>query len=509
MSKARAAGILLHPTSLPSPYGIGDLGPGAYRFVDFLKASGQKIWQILPLGPVGYGESPYQSFSAFAGNPLLLSLELLVEEGLLKEEDVAVYPRLPDHQVDYDQVIPAKERLFRLAHQRFLKLINHQREYQTFIQRQGNWLDSYALFMALKKHFRGLPWYQWQPAVKISDEKQIAAYGQELAREIGYQKFLQYLFFQQWSKLKEYANRQGVVIMGDLPIFIAHDSCDAWSYPQLFQLDQEGQPIYVAGVPPDYFSATGQLWGNPHYDWEEMAADDYLWWRQRLQLTLELVDMIRIDHFRGFEAYWQVPGDAETAVDGKWVKGPGEHFFATLEKHLGTLPLIAEDLGLITPEVHQLRQQFNLPGMQVLHFLLEGGPVDTFLGLFAENTLVYTGTHDNDTTVGWYTKALADNHPAVAVLEKYFQISPSLSPQEVCWRMLELAMSSRAERVIIPLQDVLALGSEARLNLPGTVGGNWQWRVTENQLTPMVAQRLSRIAKSGGRISQIKNHFFS
>lgn len=499
MNAKRASGVLLHPTSLPSPYGIGDLGAAAYEFIDFLQLSGQKLWQILPLGPVGYGESPYQSFSAFAGNPLLISLDQLVAEGLLTAEQLAQYPSFSWQQVDYPGVKPVKEKYLAKAFEKFKEKSHLHDDYQQFQQEHSCWLDEYCLFMALKKHFGGVAWNFWEHSIAFPQPAALAHYKKILAEEIAYNGFLQFIFFRQWSKLKKYANERQVEIIGDLPIFISYDSSDAWANPHLFALDSGGQPSKVAGVPPDYFSETGQLWGNPHYDWQQMAQDDYYWWRQRFSTLLKQVDFIRIDHFRGFEAYWEIPGDATTAVTGNWVKGPGANFFTTIEKHLGQLPLIAEDLGLITPAVHELRNQFNLPGMQVLHFLFEGGPVDVFLGLFAQNTVCYTGTHDNDTTVGWYKKALAANSPVVTVAHKYFQIDPQLTAEQVCWRFITVALESRAQQVIIPMQDLLALDTEGRMNTPGTTKGNWQWRLLPGKADSLLAARLRKLTEATNR----------
>jgi 4-alpha-glucanotransferase len=494
----RVSGILLHPSSLPSVCGIGDLGSGAYAFVDFLGDSGQRLWQILPLNPAGYGESPYQSFSAFAGNPLLISPEKLAGEGLLTKAELERLPRFSHSRVEFDQVKKYKESLLRQAYRRF-KEQGRGEGFLAFCRDKDIWLDNYALFMALKKHFGGTSWNKWDEHAAWRDRQTLDRYREQLADEIGYHRFLQYVFFSQWGEIKDYANRQGIAIVGDLPIFVAADSSDTWANPQLFQLDEQGNPLKVAGVPPDYFSETGQLWGNPHYDWQEMAKDDYAWWRERLAWLLAHTDIARIDHFRGFEAYWEVPGGEETAVRGRWVKGPAESFFATIRQYLGELPLIAEDLGLITPEVQKLKESFGFPGMKVLHFMLETGVKETFLSLFAKNLVLYTGTHDNDTTLSWYKKARVTRPEIGKLAQKYFQLDPELTDQELCWRLVKLVLASRADTVIIPMQDVLALDGEARMNYPGTVGGNWEWRVQKEQFTPELAGRLKKLVRQAGR----------
>ncbi|MBS4026836.1 MAG: bifunctional glycogen debranching protein GlgX/4-alpha-glucanotransferase [Clostridia bacterium] len=495
----RVSGILLHPTSLPSPYGIGDLGSGAYGFIDFLAHSGQRLWQILPLNPAGYGESPYQSFSAFAGNPLLISLEKLVEEGLLAKVELKSVPHFSRSRVEFDRVREYKENLFRMAYSRFVGRSKGEK-FQAFCQDNHMWLDNYALFMALKKHFGGVSWNKWDEQAARRDGQTLDHYRERLADEIGYHLFLQHTFFSQWGEIKEYANGQGIAIVGDLPIFVSADSSDTWANPQLFQLDYQGNPLKVAGVPPDYFSKTGQLWGNPHYNWEEMAKNDYGWWRERLTRLLAVTDMVRIDHFRGFEAYWEIPGGEETAVNGRWVKGPSDSFFATIRQYLGELPLIAEDLGIITPEVNKLKESFGFPGMKVLHFMLETGVKETFLSLFEKNVVLYTGTHDNDTTLGWYKKARATQPEIGKLAQKYFQLDPDLADEELSWRLIKLVQESRADTVIIPMQDVLTLDSGARMNFPGTVGGNWDWRVLKEQLTPELASKLKKLVHKAQRL---------
>ncbi|VBB05038.1 glycosyl hydrolase all-beta [Lucifera butyrica] len=491
------SGILLHPTSLPSAHGIGDFGPEAYRFVDFLAAAEQKLWQILPLNPVGFGESPYQCLSAFAGNPLLISPDRLIEEGLLSEKAVqdAQPHQFPDENVDFDLVKPYKENLFLQAYEVF-----YDRErpaaYTAFVTENKYWLADYALFMALREHFEFRPWNEWPEAIRLRRQDAMDYYRDLLADEVEYHYFLQYEFFRQWQELKAYANRRGIHIIGDLPIFVAHDSSDVWSNQHLFELDPCGNPVKVAGVPPDYFSETGQLWGNPHYKWNEMARDDYHWWRDRFRALLQMVDRIRIDHFRGFEAYWEIPAGERTAVNGRWVEGPGAQFFLTMEKHLGKMPVIAEDLGIITPGVRDLKNQFGFPGMKVLHFALPGGAKSQYLPRYYQrNVVVYTGTHDNDTTLGWYRKGMLADPDNMRRINECLGISPAMNDAEINWRFIAFAFSSRAAQVVIPLQDILSLDTEARMNFPGTVGSNWRWRFAAKALPRELAAKLAELTK--------------
>lgn len=495
MSFNRACGILLHPTSLPSKYGIGDFGREAYEFLDFLHRSKQSLWQILPLNPVGYGESPFQSYSAFAGNPLLISIDGLIEQELLLEAEVLPLPDFDPRKVQFDLVGQFKNGLYQKAFARFKAVSIKDQNYLNFA---GNtpWLKDYALFMALKDYFHGAVWNNWPVSIACREPEAIAYYENLLAAEIAYHSFLQYVFFSQWSALKAYAQRRGIKIIGDLPIFIACDSSDTWVNPCLFELDEKGHPTKVAGVPPDYFSATGQLWGNPHYRWTEMAKDDYYWWRERFRSLLELVDIIRIDHFRGFESYWEIPAGAVTAVEGKWVKGPGEKLFSTLGKYLGRIPVIAEDLGVITPAVEELKNKFHFPGMKILQFNLNYQEKEEFLPEnYEANSVVYTGTHDNDTTVGWYRETLLNDPKQHRFIMDYLDLTPAADASTVCWRMIETAYRCRSNTAVIPLQDVLGLGSESRMNYPGTVGGNWAWRFPPDGLTPELAGKLRQLAE--------------
>ncbi|HMM19104.1 MAG TPA: bifunctional glycogen debranching protein GlgX/4-alpha-glucanotransferase [Selenomonadales bacterium] len=497
-SLERSSGILLHPTSLPSPFGSGDMGPEAYAFVDWLQAAGQRFWQILPLNPPGYGESPYQSASAFAGNPWLISPEKLVEEGWLNREEIAAPPAFPVTRADFPTARAFKEPLLRKAFRRFAAG-REPGDYRRFCDDNSLWLEHYCLFMALKAHLGDGAWQDWEEPLARRDTAALAFYRDLLADDLAYQRFLQYCFFRQWRQLKEYANSKGIRMIGDLPIFISGDSSDAWANPGLFELDGEGRPVAVAGVPPDYFSATGQLWGNPHYNWPAMAADGYAWWRARLEQLFRLADLVRIDHFRGFEASWQVPAAEDTAMHGQWVKGPGAKFFAVVEDRLGRLPLIAEDLGVITPPVERLRDMFNYPGMKVLQFMLEDGRATAEAFRFEENAVVYTGTHDNDTTLGWYECIRKTRPEAAENIAALLGMTPEDSPLESAWRFIGLAMGTDARLAVIPLQDVLGLGSEARMNIPGTVGGNWDWRVAKTALTGRLAERLAGLVRSCGR----------
>lgn len=488
----RSAGILLHPTSLPSEHGIGDLGPEAHEFVDFLALSGQKFWQILPLNPPWYGASPYACLSAFAGNPLLISPNQLVTEGLLEPDDVAHPPPFAQNTVEFGPVAEYKEKLLRRAFVRF-RCHTGDRDFEQFAADNALWLKNYAVFMALKTHFGDRAWNLWSAPAVARDEAALARYEEMLAEDIAYHHFVQYIFFKQWEALRRRANSQGIKIIGDLPIFVAQDSADVWANKHLFQLDAQGSPLTMAGVPPDYFSQTGQLWGNPHYDWLAMHDDGYRWWQERFRMLLRMVDVVRIDHFRGFEAYWEVAAGEKTAVNGRWVKGPGKKFFAAMERYFGRLPIIAEDLGMITRPVELLREKFNFPGMKVLHFAFN---IDAYghcsVDDCEDNMVVYTGTHDNDTTVGWY-QSLAGSGLANCV-RQYLGLHEGTPEHEVCWRLIERAYGNAASIAVIPLQDVLCLGSEARMNLPGTVGGNWQWRFRQTELTRDIAGRLAGLA---------------
>ena len=493
----RSSGILLHPSSFPSRFGIGDLGLKAYDFIDFLKNSHQQYWQVLPLGPTGYGNSPYMCYSAMAGNYFLISPEKLLEEGLLIESDLADLPDFPADYVDFQEVIPVKVNLLIKACEEFKTkaTLTQKQAFTKFCTDKGYWLNNYALFMALKDAQNGAGWHNWEPELAKREPAALAAMEQELAAEIFYYKFVQYEFFRQWSELKNYANENGVEIIGDIPIYVAHDSADVWANPEIFALDEEtGAAALMAGVPPDYFSATGQLWGNPVYNWEELQKQDFKWWVLRFEAMLDYLDIIRIDHFRGFEAYWAVPQGETTAMNGEWIKAPGVALFETIRKQLGKLPVLAEDLGIITPEVEALRDQFEFPGMKILQFAFGSDPGNPFLPFnYNRNAVVYTGTHDNDTTVGWFNVA---NDYEKQNLLLYLGC---ISPDGVNWDLIRLALSSIANQAIIPLQDVLGLGTDARMNFPSTAEGNWQWRYQAGVLTQELSDRLKTLTLRCGR----------
>lgn len=489
----RRSGILLHPTSLPGPGGIGSLGDGARSFLEFLQAAGQGIWQVLPLGPTGYGNSPYSCYSAFAGNPLLIDLETLVAEGDLDQSEIAG-PAFSDDRIDFSLVLPWKMGLLQLAAQRFLEMgdLDRKRDFWRFCDGTF-WLHDYALFMACKEHFGGKHWRLWPADLVHGSVEAHEKYSVRLGPAIGVQKYLQWQFYRQWQALRAFAAACGVQIIGDAPIFVAHDSADVWRNQHLFSLDERGASTVVAGVPPDYFSKTGQRWGNPLYRWERMASEGYGWWIARLRNDLVLYDKIRIDHFRGFEACWEIPVKEKTAVKGRWVKGPGESLFNALRGELGDLPLVAEDLGVITPEVEALRDKFGLPGMKILQFAFGAGPDNPYLPHHhVPNSVVYTGTHDNDTTRGWFA-SLGDK--GRRHLLRYIRVVDD----DIVWGLIECAMASVARLAIIPAQDLLGLDSSARMNLPGTAEGNWSWRLPPGGLTEGVAHRLRELSELYGR----------
>lgn len=492
MPFSRASGILLHPTSFPGRFGIGDLGVESYRWVDFLAGAGQKLWQILPLGPTSFGDSPYQCFSAFAGNPYLIGPEKLVADGLLSESDLKAVPKFPAHMVDYGLVIEFKLKLLDTVYQNFKagggrKL---RTEFEVFCQAQAAWLDDFALFMALKESHNGAVWSTWEPDLVSRQPPALAMAREKLAEAVESQRLRQFLFFRQWLAVKMYANQAGIKIVGDIPIFVAYDSADVWAHPELFYLDDTGQSTVVAGVPPDYFSVTGQLWGNPLYRWEVLKQTGYAWWIERFRATLTFVDIARLDHFRGFEAYWEIPSGMPTAEVGRWVKGPGADFFTAVKAALGDLPIIAEDLGVVTPEMLAVRDQFNLPGMKVLQFAFSADATDPFLPHnFSRNCVVYSGTHDNDTTRGWYEKSSTESERDFA--RRYL----GRDGGDIAWDFIRLAFSSVADLAIVPMQDVLGLGTEARMNLPGRPAGNWGWRLQPGQLNDQIQNRLKELAR--------------
>lgn len=489
----RYSGILLHPTSLPSQYGIGDMGQGAYEFVDFLEKAGQTLWQVLPLGPTGYGDSPYQSYSVFAGQTLLISPEKLEEQGLLSRDVLNAHPSFDAKQVKYGDVLNWKTEIFTKAYEAFLKTEDKEllNAYEAFLKEHAFWVDDYAFYMAMRSENGNQGWLTWDKELQKPTAKIRKEWEEKLADKIGYQKFLQFEFYKQWGELKAYANEKGISIVGDMPIFVSVDSSDVWANKELFALDSKGYPTEVAGVPPDYFSATGQLWGNPLYDWKEHKKQGYKWWIARIKTQFTQVDYLRIDHFRGFESYWAVPAGEETAVNGQWKKGPGVELFNAIKKELGDdMQIFAEDLGVITPEVEVLRDECGFPGMKVLQFGFEAWPHDPFYphNFKTTNCICYTGTHDNDTTIGWYGSVKEEARDRV---RRYLNCDGG----NVSWDFIRLAMSSIAKYAIYPMQDVLKLGSEARMNVPGVLGANWAWRFEKEDLQEWHAIELKKMTQ--------------
>lgn len=531
----RRSGILLHPTSLPGNYGIGDMGKNAYFFIDFLKQSGQTLWQVLPLGPTSFGDSPYQSFSAFAGNPLLISPDILFEKGYLTLEEINTFSQQNTEKIDYGTLIPKKMALLRKASDAFFskKDSDIYQRFSAFCIEQAFWLEDYAFFSALKSYFIkkrqaegftsqwevfcqstqyllseslqkdyyfGAVWSTWPKELALRNKDALRPWRLLLNDEILFQYFLQFEFMNQWFGLKNYANQKGIQIIGDIPIFVAYDSADTWANQEIFDLDRNLYPAMVAGVPPDYFSETGQLWGNPLYRWDILSRNNYSWWVSRMKSALQLADIIRIDHFRGFESYWATPFGDETAINGVWKKGPGKNFFLSLKEQLGDLPIIAEDLGIITDAVTKLRQDLNLPGMKVLQFAFGTSLNQEYLPHMCEkSSVIYTGTHDNDTSKGWYEKAAPNE-------QDHFRRYCNVSGENASWDMIRLASFSPCMYAIFPLQDILSLGSESRMNTPGTQSGNWQYRFKQEQLTTELAHSLRYITKLFGRIPDDLEH---
>ncbi len=494
----RSSGILLHPTSFSGKYGIGALGKEAFSFIDFLKKAGQKLWQIFPLGPTGYGDSPYQSFSSFAGNPYLIDFELLIKEHLLTEEDLKeINFGNNEEYIDYGIIYNEKYPLLRKAYENF-KITEYviseksspKELFEKFKEENNSWLNDYALFISIKNHFKGLPWNEWPEDIRARETDALKKYYEELYDEINFHKFIQYLFFTQWLDVKRYANENNIKIIGDIPIFVAADSVDTWANPDIFLFDDDLKPVKVAGVPPDYFSTTGQLWGNPLYNWDKLKETNYRWWIERVKTNLTLCDIIRIDHFRGFESYWAVPFGDKTAENGKWEKGPGIDLFNAIKSELGALPIIAEDLGELTDKVIELREATGFPGMKILGFAFGSGEKNDYLPHnYHKNCVVYTGTHDNDTIVGWFEKAEEkDRRFAMDYLN-------SRNEKEINWDAIRGAWSSVACIALAPIQDFLGLGSEARINTPGIASGNWQWRLKEGILTDELAEKIAKLTK--------------
>jgi 4-alpha-glucanotransferase len=495
MYDRRASGILLHPTSLPGPAGIGDLGDTAYRFVDWLAMAKQRRWQIMPLGPTSYGDSPYACLSALAGNPLLIALDRLVQEGLLDQAALDSAPDFPADRVDFGQVGEWKMALLHHAFTRYSANApaDSHAAFETFCAEQARWLDDFALFAAAKEFHGGAPWNMWDAALAQRQPLAIVEWRERLADGVRFQQFLQWQFFSHWDDLKRYANGRDIQIIGDIPIFVAYDSADVWANPNLFYLDATGNATVIAGVPPDYFSRTGQRWGNPLYRWDVLAKRSHDWWIERFRMTLALVDIVRLDHFRGFAAYWEVPASEDTAVNGRWVPGPGAALFEAVQAQLGRFPIVAEDLGLITAEVEALRVGQDFPGMAVLQFAWGGDAANIYLPHnHLRHMVLYTGTHDNDTTVGWWASAdeAIRNH-----VRQYL----GTSGEDIAWDFIRAALASVADTTIIPMQDVLSLGTEARMNLPGRAMGNWGWRLLPEQLDSERAQRLGLLTSMYGR----------
>lgn len=510
----RKSGILLHPTSLPGPYGIGDIGSQAFAFIDWLALAGQKIWQVLPLGPTGYGDSPYASFSTFAGNPLLISLDTLVSEGYLSEQDLADCPAPLEGDVDYGMIIPWKFNKLHRAAQRFLSSTNTSDidAFSRFKKEEAWWLDDYVLFMDIKEHFDkkamaegrfGAMWSNyWPKELALKEQTSIQTWLNDAQHQASMEerRVIQYFFFSQWYKLKQYANSKDISIIGDIPIFVAADSVDVWANRNLFQINDDGQPIAVAGVPPDYFSITGQLWGNPLYNWKAHEAEQFSWWIKRIKGNMRLFDYLRVDHFRGFEAYWAIPFGHPTAELGRWEKAPGHAFFKKLKEELGDIPILAEDLGFITEEVRDLRDSFGLPGMKILQFAFDanesGKGLNTLNGflphMYTPLSVVYTGTHDNDTMKGWLDKASQKEKDFII---KYL----GYEPDDMVKALIRLAISSVSEFAIIPMQDILGLGSEARMNTPSTLGINWKWRSKYSHYSKETAEYLKNLSYMYGR----------
>ncbi len=495
---ARKSGVLLHITSLPTDYGIGDLGPAAYRFADFLAEAGQRYWQVLPLNPTSpvQGESPYSSISAFALNPLIVSPELLLQDGLIDAEDLDPGISLPEARVSYDDVRGYKNRLLEKAFERFKNARNSN--YEGFIALNSHWLEDFVTFLAVKENFGGQSWDKWPFQIRDRDQTALEEIRNQMSDRIEYHKFVQFILFKQWHDLKRYCNSKGIKIIGDLPIYVSYDSCDVWSAPQIFKLDGDRRPIYVAGVPPDYFSQTGQLWGNPVYDWEECKRENFKWWLRRIGHQASLFDIIRIDHFRGLVAYWEVPATEQTAVNGRWVEAPAYDFFATVLEHYKDVGIIAEDLGMITPDVHEVMHYYGFPGMKVLLFAFgEENPKHPYLPHnYERNCVVYTGTHDNNTCRGWFRHEASEEEKSR--LAKY--IGCDVNENNVHWHLIRLAMSSVANAVIFPMQDLLGLGEEARMNVPSRPTGNWLWKLEKGQIDQGLSGRLFDLTRTYGRV---------
>ena len=495
----RSSGILLHITSLPSPYGIGDFGPEAYKFADFLAETHQRFWQILPLNLTctAYGNSPYSSFSAFAGSHLMISPERMVKDGFLLKTDIQSFPEFHKKKVDYTAVTKYKEKLFRLAYKKNIDNLTNHHDFQKFCNENSHWLNDFSLFISLKKHFKGAEWGHWPDELRDRQESAIKEWTENLRDHILHEKFLQYIFFNQWYSLKNYCDSINIKIFGDIPIYVNYDSSDVWAHPDIFSLDRDKSPVFVSGVPPDYFSATGQLWGHPVYNWDILKKSGYAWWIRRIEHNLKLFHLFRLDHFRGFVGYWEVPAGEKTAINGKWVKAPAEDFFKTLLKTFPHISIIAEDLGVITPDVKEIMKKFGFPGMKVLLFAFSDDlPTNPYAPHnHINNCVVYTGTHDNNTIKGWFKREL--DHEGKKRLFEY--LGREVSDKTVHWEIIRLAMMSVANMIIIPMQDILGLGETDRMNLPASTSGNWEWRLAPDQISPSLIKKLSEMTRIHGR----------
>ena len=498
MEFKRSSGILLHPTSFPGEFGIGDFGPQAYTFIDLLAKTETGLWEILPLGPTGYGDSPYQSFSAFAGNPYLISPEAMVQDGLLEKEDISNPPAFPLTKIKFSQVYKFKDQLFLQAFNNFNKrTLNDplRLEFEGFCESQKKWLEDYSLFIAIKNKFNNEAWNFWPDELRFRKVTGLAYFIKENQSLVRFQSFIQFLFYRQWKALFNYAHDHQIKIIGDIPLFVAYDSSDVWSQPFLFDLSVTLEPRVIAGVPPDYFSSTGQLWGNPHYLWSNHKKNQYAWWQERFKKSLEIFDIFRLDHFRGFGGYWEVKAGEPTAEHGRWVKGPGAHFFRSIEKSLGKLPIIAEDLGVITPDIKELTSEFGFPGMRVFQFGFSSNADDPFLPHnYIPNCVAFTGTHDNATARGWYLDASKKE-------QKFCRQYLNSTGKNISWEMIRALWASCADMVLAPMQDFLSLGNEARMNFPGKLGGNWNWRMKPRAINDHLVERIKLLNSIYGRNS--------
>lgn len=493
----RSCGVLMHITSLASPYGVGTLGKEAYKFVDFLKKAGQTYWQILPVGPTGFGDSPYQSYSAFAGNPLLIDVDMLIKDGLIAEndKDLLLLAQM-DSFADYGQLFSFKRLILSKAHAAFMKNSSDSKLYDftKFCRKNASWLDDYSLFMSLKSSFKQLMWTLWEDEYRLRDEKTLEKYAEEHSSDIECWKFMQYIFFKQYKSLKKYANKQGIKIYGDMPIYVSMDSSDIWADPEMFMLDTDRRPTKVAGCPPDDFSPTGQLWGNPLYDWEYMDKNGYKWWIERVRYSAKLFDLTRIDHFRGFESFYAIPAEDNTAEHGEWLAGPSMKLFNAIKAELGDVKLVAEDLGFLTDEVKAMLKEAGYPGMNVLEFGFGGDDSGYLPHNYLKNSVVYIGTHDNETALGWYNVLDKEGQKRV---RKYLGLPKNASANEIVWGLIRLAYSSVSDNCVIQMQDLLCLDNSARMNIPSTIGGgNWAWRMKKGSDSPVLAKKLKKLAKT-------------